>query len=256
MNRTYFIALITLLRREILRFFRTWIQSLLPPVITMTLYFTIFGSFIGSKVPPIQGFNYIQYIAPGLIMMSVINNAYSNVAFSIFINRFQRSMEELLIAPIPNSFILLGFILSGVARGLVVGLLVTILALCFTHLQAHSLLVILLVAFLSALLFSLAGFTNGLFAKSFDDVAFIPTFILTPLTYLGGVFYSIHLLPHFWYVTSLFNPILYIVNTFRYGVLGISDIPIYVAFGILCVCCIGLFTLNLYLLNKGVGIKS
>lgn len=256
MNNLYLIAFYTILRKETLRFLRTWTQSLLPPVITMTLYFTIFGNFVGSKISAIQGFKYIQYIAPGLIMMSVITNSYANVAFSVFINRFQKSIEEILIAPIPNILILLGFVISGVMRGLIVGIFVTLLALCFTHLQIHSIMIIISVVLLSSLLFSLAGFANGLFAKNFDDVAFIPTFILTPLIYLGGIFYSINLLPNFWRITSLFNPILYIVNAFRYGILGITDIPIYITFSILLICCIVLFVLNMHLLKKGVGLKS
>ncbi len=256
MNKIYLVAFITLVHREILRFLRTWSQSLLPPVITMTLYFTIFGNFIGSKIPLVQGFKYIQYIAPGLIMMAVITNSYANVAFSLFINRFQKSIEEILIAPIPNSLILLGFTISGVLRGLIVGIFVTVLALCFTHLKIHNLLVIISVVLLSSFLFSLAGFANGLFAKNFDDAAFIPTFVLTPLTYLGGVFYSINLLPNFWRTASLFNPVLYIVNAFRYGILGITDIPILITFGILLTCCLALFILNLHLLKKGVGTKT
>ncbi len=256
MNKLYLIAFATIVRREMLRFMRTWSQTLLPPVITMTLYFTIFGNFIGANVPPVGGFKYVQYIAPGLIMMAVITNSYSNVAFSLFINRFQKSIESLVIAPIPTSLLLLGFVISGIARGLIVGLLVTLLALCFTHLQIHHPFVTISVVLLSAFLFSLAGFINGLFAKNFDDVAFVPTFVLTPLTYLGGIFYSISLLPPVWYTVSLFNPIIYIVNAFRYGILGISDVSIYTAFGLLIICCSGLFLLSLYLLNKGVGIKT
>lgn len=256
MNKVYYIAFLTILRKEMTRFFRIWSQTLLPPVITMALYFVIFGHVIGSQVANIQGFHYMQYIAPGLIMMSVITNAYANVVGSFFGIRFQKSIEELLVAPIPNTLILLGFIAGGVVRGLITGLLVTLLALCFTHLHVYNVFVILSVVLLSALLFSLAGFTNALYAKRFDDIAIVPTFILTPLTYLGGVFYSIHLLPAAWYVASLFNPILYIVSAFRYGILGISDVSVTVAFIILILCCAGLFILNLRLLNKGVGIRT
>ncbi|MES2998006.1 MAG: ABC transporter permease [Pseudomonadota bacterium] len=254
--KIYWIAFISLLRKEITRFLRIWVQTLLPPLVTMTLYFLIFGGLIGQRLGNIEGFSYMQYIAPGLIMMSVITAAYSNVVTSFFGMRFQRSIEELIIAPLPNVLLLSGFVAGGVARGLLVGLLVTILALFFTHLEVHNVFVLLAIVPMTTILFSLAGFTNALFAKSFDDVSLVPTFILTPLTYLGGVFYSIHLLPSFWRQISLFNPILYIVNAFRYGLLGISDIPVLQALIIIFCCCVGLFFLNLYLLNRGKGIRT
>jgi ABC-2 type transport system permease protein len=222
----------------------------------MTLYFIIFGHFLGARMPPIQGFSYIQYIAPGLIMMTVINSVYSGVAFTLFFMRFEKKIEELLVAPIPNFIILTGIIASGIVRVLVVGALVTLIALCFTHLRIYNAWVIGGAIFFSAILFALAGFINALFAKTFDDIAFIPTFILTPLTYLGGVFYSLHLLPGIWGEISLANPILYIVNTFRYGMLGITDVPIYDALAVLFVCCVILFIVNLHLLKKGVGIRT
>jgi ABC-2 type transport system permease protein len=256
MNRIYWVAFLTILRKEMVRFFRIWSQTLLPPVITMALYLVIFGNLVGSQIGSIQNVSYMQYIAPGLIMMAVVTNAYANVVGSFFGIRFQKSIEELIVAPIPNSLILLGFVAGGVARGLAVGILVALVVLFFTHLHIHNIVVIFSVSFLSALLFALAGFTNALYAKKFDDITIVPTFILTPLTYLGGVFYSVHLLPSFWYKLSLFNPILYLVNAFRYGFLGISDIPVYEAFAILIACCLALFGLNLYLLNKGVGIRT
>jgi len=256
MNKAYFIAFITILRKEIVRFTRIWSQTLFPSVITMALYFVIFGNLLGARISSMNGYSYIQYIAPGLIMMSVIANAYGNVASSFFSVRFQKSIEEMIVAPIPNSLILLGYIAGGVARGLAVGVLATLLALSFTHLHLHNVIVIITVFFLSALLFSLAGFTNALYAKKFDDIAIVPTFILTPLTYLGGVFYSIHLLPKTWYILSLFDPILYMVNAFRYGILGVTDISLTIAFTILTVCCILLFVINLRLLNKGVGVRT
>lgn len=256
MNRIYLIAFLTILRKEITRFTRIWSQTLLPPAITMALYFVIFGNLLGPRITAMQGYSYIQYIAPGLIMMAIITNSYGNVVSSFYSMRFQKSIEELVVAPIPNSLILLGYIAGGVMRGLAVGILVTLLALLFTHLQVHNALVIILVFLLSALLFSLAGFTNALYAKKFDDIAIVPTFILTPLTYLGGVFYSIHLLPKTWYLLSLFNPILYMVNAFRYGILGITDISLIIAFSILISCCVVLFIINLHLLNKGVGIRT
>lgn len=254
--KIYWIAFISLLRKEIKRFLRIWVQTLLPPLITMTLYFLIFGNLIGQRLGDIEGFSYMQYIAPGLIMMSVITGAYTNVVTSLFGMRFQRSIEELLVAPLPNSLLLSGFIAGGVARGLLVGLLVTALALCFTQLQVHNFFVLLAIVPMTTILFSLAGFTNALFAKTFDDVSLIPTFVLTPLTYLGGIFYSIHVLPPFWQQVSLFNPILYIVNSFRYGLLGVTDIPVIQALIVIFFCCLALFFLNLYLLNRGKGIRT
>ncbi len=256
MNKIYWIAFITIIRKEFVRFMRIWPQTLLPPAITSTLYFMIFGHLLGSQIGTIDGFSYIQYIAPGLIMMQIVTNAYTNVVFSFFSIRFQKSIEEMIIAPIPNAVILLGFIFAGMLRGLVVGVIITVITLFFTHLHIYNLFLILASAFLAALLFSLAGFTNALFAKKFDDVSIIPTFVLTPLTYLGGVFYSINLLPPFWRDLSMLNPILHMVNIFRYGILGISDIPISVAITILIVCSAALFALNLRLLNKGVGIRT
>lgn len=252
----YWIAFQTILRKETIRFLRIWIQTLLPSAITMTLYFLIFGNLLGSQIGKMHGFSYMQYIAPGLIMMSVITNSYTNVVSSFFGMRFQKSVEELLVAPLPNYLFLLGFVAGGVLRGLVVGLIVTIIALCFTHLTIHSLLTIMLVIFLAATLFALAGFTNALFAKKFDDITIVPTFILTPLTYLGGVFYSIDLLPDFWRHLSFLNPILYMVNAFRYGILGIGDVSVMNSLLMLVVCCVGLFSINLHLLNKGVGIRT
>ena len=254
--KIYWVAFISLLRKEIKRFLRIWVQTLLPPLITMGLYFLIFGGLIGTRLGTIEGFSYMQYIAPGLIMMSVITAAYTNVVTSFFGMRFQRSIEELIVAPLPNALLLSGFVAGGVARGLLVGLLVTLLALFFTHLQVHSIFVLLAIVPMTTILFSLAGFTNALFAKTFDDVSLVPTFVLTPLTYLGGVFYSIHLLPPFWQYLSLFNPILYIVNAFRFGLLGVSDIPVMQALAIIFLCCVGLFFLNLYLLNRGKGIRT
>lgn len=253
---TNWIGFQTLLKKEVRRFLRIWIQTLLPSAITIALYIVIFGSFIGKRILPIEGCSYLQYIVPGLIMMAVINNAYTNVVSSFYGARFGRSIEELLISPLPNYLMLLGFVLGGVIRGMLVAMIVTFIALFFTHLAAHSVLQILAIALLAAMLFSLAGFMNGLFAKSFDDTSFITTFVLTPLTYLGGVFYSIKLLPPFWQQISLFNPILYIVNAFRYAVLGISDVNITLSFAAILGLVVMLFGINLWLLNKGVGIRT
>ena len=249
------VAFSTLLTREIRRFIRIWPQTLLPPAITMTLYFVIFGNLIGQRIGEMNGFAYIEYIAPGIIMMAVINNAYANVASSFFSAKFQNHIEELLIATIPNYLILAGYVMGGVARGLLVGIIVTIVALFFTKLHVQHLFITLSMVILSAVLFSLGGFINAIYGKSFDQIAIIPTFILTPLTYLGGIFYSIDLLPEFWQQASLFNPILYMVNAFRYGILGVSDIPIRFAFGIIMLFIVGLASFALYLLNRGTGLR-
>ncbi len=253
--RLYAVAFQTLLNKEIIRFTRIWVQTLLPPVITMSLYFVIFGNLIGSRIGPMDGFNYMEYIAPGLIMMAVITNSYANVVSSFFGAKFQRHIEELLVAPIPNVLILLGFVAGGMTRGLIVGVMVTVIALFFADLGVHHALVMVAVVTLTAALFSLAGFVNAVFARTFDDISIVPTFVLTPLTYLGGVFYSISLLPEFWQYVSLLNPILYMVNAFRYGILGVSDIDIGVAFTLILVFTAVLFGISLYLLNRGVGIR-
>lgn len=250
------VAFNTLLSREIRRFLRIWPQTLLPPAITMTLYFIIFGNLIGSKIGEMGGFNYTQYIAPGIIMMSVINNAYSNVASSFFSAKFQNHIEELIVAPVPNYLILAGYVAGGTARGLCVGLIVTLVSLFFTHLSIQHVFITISMVFLSAILFALGGFINAIYARSFDEISIIPTFILTPMTYLGGVFYSISLLPEFWQNVSLLNPILYMVNAFRYGMLGTSDIAVEIAFAIIIVCIISLASFALYLLNKGTGIRN
>ena len=250
------IALKTIVIKEILRFMRIWLQTILPPAITMTLYFIIFGNLIGSQIGSMDGFSYMQYIAPGLIMMAIITNSYSNVVSSFFSSKFQRHIEEMLVSPLPNSIILLGFVAGGVARGLMVGVVVTIISLFFTELQIHNILIMIAVVILTAVLFSLGGFVNGIYAKSFDDISIVPTFVLTPLTYLGGIFYSISMLSEFWQDVSLLNPILYMVNAFRYGILGVSDINIYIAFAIISLFIVALYTFSLYLLAKGVGIRQ
>ncbi len=251
----HWVAFTTLLTREIRRFIRIWPQTLLPPAITMTLYFIIFGNLIGSRIGEMSGFSYMEYIAPGIIMMAVINNAYANVASSFFSAKFQNHIEELLVAPIPNYLILVGYIAGGAARGLLVGLIVTLVSLFFTTLPIQHIFITLSMVVLSAIMFALGGFINAIYAKNFDEIAIIPTFILTPLTYLGGIFYSIDLLPDFWQQASLFNPILYMVNAFRYGMLGVSDIPVSIAFSIIIFCIIGLSSFALYLLNKGTGLR-
>ena len=246
----------TILVSEIVRFSRIWSQTFVPPVITMSLYFLIIGGFIGSHLGKIGPVTFMQYLAPGLIMMSIITASYANVVASFFGLRFQRSIEELLIAPVPNYLVLLGFISGGILRGLITGFLICIVALFFTHLAIYNFVISISIAVLTASLFSLAGFTNALFAKKFDDIQIVPTFILTPLTYLGGVFYSIHQLSPFWQHISQYNPILYIVNTFRYGILGITDLSIFNAFIIIILSNFLLFSLNIFLLRIGVGIRT
>ena len=250
------IATQTILIKEMIRFLRIWSQTLLPAVITTGLYFVIFGRLIGTRIGDMNGFSYVQYIAPGLIMMFVITNAYANVVSSFYSAKFQRSIEELLVSPMSNLAILLGFVMGGVARGCIVGILVTIVALFFTHLHLQHPLLMATVLLLSAALFAMAGFINAVFAKSFDDISIVPTFVLTPLTYLGGVFYSIQLLPGIWQKISLGNPILYIVNAFRYGVLGISDVSVTGALLVMFGLTIALFIGSLYILNKGIGMRS
>jgi ABC-2 type transport system permease protein len=257
MNRQQnLIALQTILTKEIRRFMRIWVQTLLPPAITMCLYFVIFGNLVGSRIGVMGGFNYMQYIVPGLIMMAVITNSYSNVVSSFYSAKFQRSIEEMLVSPVPNSTILIGYVLGGVARGIAVGLIVTLLSLLFTHLAIHHVLVIIYTVMMTAVLFSLGGFINAVYAKSFDDISIVPTFVLTPLTYLGGVFYSIDLLPKFWQGVSLLNPIVYMVNAFRYGVLGVSDVNVWVALGMITAMSVGLFIFSLHLLNRGTGLRE
>jgi ABC-2 type transport system permease protein len=249
------VALTTIVNKEVHRFTRIWVQTLLPPAITMALYFVIFGRLIGSQIGDMHGFNYMQYIAPGLIMMSVITNSYMNVVSSFFSTKFMRSVEELLVSPVPNSIILLGYVLGGVARGLCVGLIVTVLALFFTDLHIQHLGVTVAIVLLTAVVFSLGGFINAVYANSFDDVSIVPTFVLTPLTYFGGVFYSIDMLPEFWRNLSLGNPILYMVNTFRYGILGVSDVNVNIAFLMIGFCIVLLTAYSMYLLNVGKGLR-
>jgi ABC-2 type transport system permease protein len=254
--RRYRVAFTTILIKEMRRFLRIWVQTILPPMITTALYFVIFGKMIGSQLAPISGYSYMDFIVPGLIMMTVISNSYANVVSSFYGSKFQRYIEELLIAPIPLSLILIGFVAGGVARGLIVGVMVTVVASFFVDLQLHNLWVTLSVLLLTATLFALAGFINAIFANSFDDISIIPTFVLVPLTYLGGIFYSVHMLPDFWQTISLANPILYMINTFRYGMLGISDIGLVTAYAVIILFIVVLYSYSLWLLKRGVGLRG
>lgn len=250
------IGLYTIVRREITRFIRIWTQTLLPSIISITLYFVIFGNLIGPRIGEMHGFRYIDYIVPGLIMMSIITNSYANVVGSFFTSKFQRNIEEMLVSPLPNAVILWGYTLGGVARGIAVGFLVTIVSLFFTDLNLNNMWLTILIGVLTAILFSLAGLVNGIFAKKFDDINLVPTFILTPLTYLGGVFYSVSLLPTFWQTVTLGNPVFYMVNAFRYGMLGFSDISIQVCISVIIGFIIVLYFMSLWLLKRGIGIRT
>jgi len=249
------IAFETIVIKEIRRFSRIWVQTLVPPAITIALYFVIFGNLVGRRVGEMGGFQYMEFIVPGLIMMSVIQNSYSNVVSSFFSQKFQRSIEELLVSPVPNYVILTGFVVGGMARGLAVGAIVTTLSLFFADIQiAHPVITATVILFTSVV-FSLAGFINAVYANSFDDISIVPTFVLTPLIYLGGVFYSTQMLPPFWQAVSALNPIFYMVNTFRYGFLGSSDVDVIWAFLILGVFAVSLYGGCLWLLRHGTGIR-
>ena len=250
------IALKTLFVKEILRFARIWIQTIVPPVITVALYFVIFGNLIGSQLDDVKGYRYIDFIVPGMIMMSIITNAYANVVSSFYSSKFQKHIEEMLVSPMPNYIIVWGFISGGIARGVIVGLAVTLVATFFTDIQFHNLPLLIVVTLLTCILFALAGFINAIYANSFDDISLIPTFVLTPLTYLGGIFYSIDMLPEFWRNLSFANPILYMVDTFRTSMLGVKDINTSISLAIIIAFVVILYTVAIQLLRKGIGIRS
>ena len=256
MIRLYWVALKSIWIKEVTRFGRIWVQTLVPPVITMTLYFIIFGNLIGARIGDMQGVDYMQFIVPGLIMMSVITNSYSNVASSFFGAKYQHSIEELLVAPVPTHIVIIGFVGGGVARGICVGVLVTLISLFFVPLEIHSWWVIAVTLLLTAVLFSLGGLVNAIFAESFDDISIVPTFVLTPLTYLGGVFYSLTLLPPVWQVVSKINPMVYMISGFRYGFLGISDVSLTLTFSVLIAFTVVFYLLSWWLISKGKGLRS
>lgn len=249
------IAFRTIILKESMRFLRIWVQTVVPAAITMGLYFVIFGNLIGSQLAPIKGLNYVDYIVPGIILMAIINNSYSNVVSSFFSAKFQRHIEEMLVSPMPNYLILLGFVGGGLLRGMVVGVVVTIVAAFFTELHVHNVFIVVFVAVLTSILFALGGFINAIYAKTFDDISIIPTFVLTPLIYLGGIFYSVEMLPGFWQSISYFNPILYMISAMRYGMLGVSDINVATALLIIVGFVAGLYIYCIYLLRKGTGIR-
>jgi ABC-2 type transport system permease protein len=249
-------ALYTLMRREIMRILRIWGQTLVPPAITMTLYFVIFGNLIGARIGEMHGMPYIDYIVPGLIMMSVIQNSYGNIVSSFFGSKFGRYVEELLVSPTPSWVILTGYVMGALMRGLMVGSIVLAIAMCFTDIRVQHPGITILTFVLASVVFALAGFINAVYARKFDDIAIVPTFILTPLTYLGGVFYSVDLLPPFWAQVSHLNPVLYMVSAFRYGLLGVSDVSVGFALATMAGMAVLLGSISIYLLNRGIGLRS
>ncbi len=254
--REQYVAFMTILRKEIKRYLRIWTQTLLPSAITMSLYFVIFGTLIGSRIGEMGGFSYMQFVVPGLIMMAIVTNSYANVVSSFFGSKFNHSVEELLVSPTPNYVILMGYVVGGVTRGLLVAIVVTVVSLFFTRMQIHSYAIVLLTVLMTSTLFALGGFINAVFANSFDDISIIPTFVLTPLIYLGGVFYSMDLLPEFWANVSKLNPLVYVVNAFRYGVLGVSDVSLAFALGMISLFTLVAFVFSMHLLNTGTRLRQ
>lgn len=251
-----YIAFMTLVRKEIRRYTRIWTQTLLPSAITMSLYYLIFGTLIGSRIGEMGGRSYMEFVVPGLIMMAIVTNSYSNVVSSFFGAKFNNSVEELLVSPVPNYIILWGYVMGGVTRGLLVAIIVTTVSLFFTSLAIHNIGVVVAVVTLTSILFALCGFINAVYANSFDDISIVPTFVLTPLTYLGGVFYSLDLLPEFWANVSRINPLVYVVNAFRYGVLGVSDVSVGFSFGMIAVFALIAYSYSMYLLKTGKRLRS
>ena len=250
------VGLYTIVRKETSRVIRIWVQTIVPPAITMTLYFVIFGNLIGRRIGDMGGFDYMQFMAPGLIMMAVITNSYGNVVSSFFGAKFQGYLQEILVSPLNGWVIIMGHVMGGVVRGLAVGAVVTVVTLFFTDLDVKHPFIAASVLLLTAMVFSMACMINAIFARKFDDVAIIPAFVLAPLTYLGGVFYTTSLLPYFWEGVSKFNPILYMVNGFRYGMIGVSDISIGSAFGIIFLFLFGFGGVCYYLIHNGIGIRD
>ena len=256
MSNLYFTALKSLAVKETNRYLRIWVQTLVPPVITTSLYFVIFGNLIGGRIGDMAGFSYMEFIVPGLIMMSAITSSYANVSSSCFSQKFQKNIEEILVAPVPTHIIIWGFVIGGVGRSVMVGTLVTIISLFFVPLHVYSWVIVVITLLMTAILFSLAGLLNGIFAQSFDDVSIVPTFVLQPLTYLGGVFYAISMLPPFWQAVSKINPIVYMISGFRYGFLGVMDVSIVVSMSILVLFIVVLYSVCWYLIDRGRGLRS
>ena len=251
-----YVAFMTIFRKEVKRYLRIWTQTLLPSAITMSLYFVIFGSLIGSRIGDMGGFSYMQFVVPGLIMMAIVTNSYANVVSSFFGSKFNKSVEELLVSPTPNYIILLGYIFGGISRGILVAVVVTVLSLFFTRLHIHNYFVVVAIVLMTSTLCALAGFINDVLANNFDDSSIVPTFVVTPLIYLGGVFYSMDLLSDFWAGVSRLNPLVYVVNAFRYGVLGVSDVSLPLAFGMIGMFTVLAFAYSMHLLNSGTRLRE
>lgn len=254
--RQQWVSLVTIVRKEVVRFMRIWTQTLIPPVITQTLYFIVFGSFIGSQISDINGISYMQFIVPGLVMMAIITSSYMNTVSSFYIMKFARNIEELMVSPTPNWVVITGFVTGGTIRGLLTGAIVFVVSLFFTRPDIHNIIFILVFAVLTAVVFSLGGLLNAIFAKKFDDTSIFTTFILTPLTYLGGVFYAIDRLPGIWQTISKLNPLVYMIDGFRFGFYGFSSVSVWVSLGMLCIFAAGLIGANVYLLKKGTGLRT
>ncbi len=251
-----FTSFYTIVRKDVVRIFRIWVQTFLPSVVTSVLYFLVFGSFLGSRIGSVGGFNYVSFVVPGLVMLAIIMNSYSNTSFNFFTSKFfSRSIDEILVSPTPPWILIAGYVTGGIVRGVSVGLLVLLISLFFTHLTISHLLVVVSFFVLTALIFSLAGLVNGIYAKSIDGINIVPTFVLTPLVYLGGVFYSVNSLPGFWQKISYLNPVFYLVDGLRYGFLGFSDAPVAVSLAVLFAFIVVLAAVNWYLLKKGLGLK-
>ena len=256
MKDLYLIQITTIFKKEFARWSRIWIQTILPSVITMFLYITIFGNFIGERIGEINGLAYIHFIIPGLIIMPIISNSYMNVVGSFYSGRFQKSIEELFVSPLSSHVILIGYVMGGVSRAFVVGFVVYIVSLSFTSIPVHNVFLAIFLTLLVSFLFSILGFINAVYAKSFDDINIIPTFVLTPLTYLGGTFYSIYNLPEAWQTVSMFNPIAYMVSAYRYAFIGVEDLNTYAAILLMFILIFMLYSLAIYLLNRGIGVKN
>ncbi|OGG79905.1 ABC transporter permease [Candidatus Kaiserbacteria bacterium RIFCSPLOWO2_01_FULL_54_13] len=253
------ISFYTMLRRDIVRMFRIWVQTFLPSVVTSVLYFTIFGTILGSQIGDRQGVSYMTFVVPGLVMLAIVTTSYANTSFMFFASKFfARSIDEILVSPTPPWLLIAGFAGGGVVRGVLVGTLVLIVSVFFTglHLAIHNILVILAFATLTALVFSLAGLVNGIYAKSIDGINIVPTFVLTPLVYLGGIFYSIHTLPDWWQAITYANPLFYLVNGFRYGFLGMADVSLAISTGILFGMIVVLVAINWYFIKTGLGLRQ
>lgn len=251
------ISFYTIVRKDVVRIFRIWPQTFLPSIITSVLYFLIFGTVLGNRIGSFGDVPFIDFVIPGLIMLAVVTNSFSNVATVVFSSRFfARNIDELLVSPTPPWVIVAGFVASGVVRGSIVGLLVFAVSIPFAGFHVENAFVVLFFLFLTSTALSLGGLLNGIHAKSIDGINIIPTFVLTPLIYLGGVFYSIEVLPAFWQPVSLANPLFYIVDGFRNGMLGIADTSLWVSSGVLLAVTAVLALFAWYEIRVGLHLKQ